>query len=167
MLLDMLELRRLPERGNIPVQMPQPSMNRGISRANIPQIRLEMLHIHGIKPDDGRVEPDIRLGDGIPVEINLALFLPRGQMGLDPVQRREEGDDRFVVCFLRGGEAGFVDAVVDVVVDPFVGGFDVAAEGRGEEVDFAVFRGDEVVEFVVEHADDFGALGSRCYISFG
>lgn len=158
MLLDMLKLRRLFECGNIPIQMSQPLMNRGIPRTNIPQICLEMLDIDGVKPDDCRVEPNIRLGDGVTEVVDLALFLSLGQMGFDAVQSGEEGDDGFLVCFLRGCEAGFVDAIVDVVVDPFVGGLDVAAEGWGEEVDIAVFGGDKVVKFVVEHANDFGTL---------
>ena len=59
---------------------------------------------------------------------------------------------------LGGGEAGFVDAVVDVVVGPRVCSFDVGAEGGGEEIDRGVFGGEEVVELGVKHADDFGGL---------
>lgn len=78
---------------------------------------------------------------------------------LDPVQRGEEDLNILFVRFLCGCEAGFVDAVVDVVVGPVVGGFDFGPEGGWEEVELLVFFGEEVIEFVIEHADDFGALG--------
>ena len=80
-------------------------------------------------------------------------------MGFDFVEGGEEGCYCFFVGFLRCCEAGFVHAVVDVVVDPFVGGFDCGAVLFWVEVDFLVLLGQEVVEFVVEHSDYFGALG--------
>ena len=57
---------------------------------------------------------------------------------------------------MRGGEAGFVDAVVDVVVSPVVDSFDRLPHVRGEEVEFGVLFGQKVIEFVVEHPDDVG-----------
>lgn len=47
---------------------------------------------------------------------------------------------------------------VDVVVDPGVNVVDLCPEGRWVKVDCGLLRGDEVVEFRVKHADDFGAL---------
>lgn len=64
--------------------------------------------------------------------------------------RRRTGDGR--------SEAGFVDAVVDVVVCPVVGGFDSVAQVFGEEVELGVRLVEEVVEGVVEHADDLAAF---------
>lgn len=55
-------------------------------------------------------------------------------------------------------EAGFVDAVVDVVVDPFVHFVDLLLVLLGEEIDMFVLLLHEVVECVVEHADDLGGL---------
>lgn len=86
-------------------------------------------------------------------------------MGLDLIQRGEERDDGLLVGFLGGCEAGFVDAVVDVVVDPFIGFVDLTAQGGWEEVNLFILLGEKVVKFVVEHADDFGALwyvSERC-----
>ena len=62
------------------------------------------------------------------------------------------------VCGLRGGEAGLVHAVVDVVVCPVVGCFDLRLQVGGEEVDVFVILGQDRIEFGVEHADDFGGF---------
>ena len=51
------------------------------------------------------------------------------------------------------GETGLVDAVVDVVVGPFVGLVDCLAQVVGQEGHVLVFVGEQVVEFGVEHAD--------------
>ena len=66
---------------------------------------------------------------------------------------RGEGKDGHV-----RSKAGFVDAVVDVVVGPGVGVVDFLLQGRGVEVDLAVLFGQEVVEFGVEHADDLAGF---------
>lgn len=62
-------------------------------------------------------------------------------------------------------ETGFVDAVIDVVVGPFVDGFDFLLEVFWKEVDFLIFFGEDVVEFGVEHADDIAGLkgGTNIY----
>ena len=52
------------------------------------------------------------------------------------------------------GEAGFVDAVVDVVVGPFIRSFDLLPVLFWKEVYVLVLLGDDVVELGVEHADD-------------
>lgn len=153
----MFKIRRLPESTHIPIQPAHPAMNSRVSRTNIADIALEMLHVDGVKADDGRVESDISFGDGVPEEVGRGgeLF---GEVGFDSVEGGEEGRDGFFVGLLRGCEAGFVDAVVDVVVDPFVGRVDFGVEGFRVEVDFLVLLREEVVELGVEHADDFGAL---------
>ena len=74
--------------------------------------------------------------------------------------KKKEGEGG---CLLR--ETGFVDAVVDVVVGPVVGGFDFLLEFRGEEVDFLIFFREDVVEFGVEHADDFARLGKGGWLA--
>ena len=160
MLLDMLEISRLSERRHIPVQLAHPAMNSGIPGTNITNITLKMLNIHGIKANNRREEPDISLGDGgAKVERGgLGALRSGGEVGFDLVEGGEERCYGSVVGFLGGCEAGFVDAVVDVVVGPFVGGLDLGSEGLWVEVDFLVGLGEDVVEFVVEHADDFGTL---------
>lgn len=162
---DVLELRRLAKRGHVPVQRAQPAVDGRVPRADVAHVALEVLHVHGVEAHDGRVQPDVGLGDGrAEVERRRVVLgsLFRGQVGLDPVQGREERRDGSLVGFLRRGEAGLVDPVVDVVVGPVVGGFDLGAEVRREEVDLSVLFWEEVVEFIVEHADDFGALMAFC-----
>ena len=56
------------------------------------------------------------------------------------------------------GKTGFVDAIVDIVVSPFIGGLDFLLEMFGEEVDFLIFLREDIIEFGVEHADDFAGL---------
>ena len=79
-------------------------------------------------------------------------------MVFDAVEGLEELGHGGFVGGLRGGEAGAVDAVVDVGVRPFVGGFDFLAEVLGVEDDVAILLGEQVVELVVEHADDLGGF---------
>ena len=61
--LDMLKLRRLSERRNIPVQMPHPLVQIGIPTPDIPDIGLEVLDVDRVEPDYCRVEPDVCFGD--------------------------------------------------------------------------------------------------------
>ena len=63
------------------------------------------------------------------------------KMSFGAVERVEEGLHGFLVGILRGGKAGFVDAVVDVVVGPLICGFDVIMQVRGEKVDFGELFG--------------------------
>lgn len=134
-------------------------MNSGVPGANIPDITLEMLDIHRVETDDGGEQPDIGLGDGgAKEERRLGRGSGCGKMRFDPVEGREEGRNGLAVGLLGGCEAGLVDAVVDVVVDPVVGVFDLLAKRGRERVDLLVFLREELIEFVVEHADDFGAL---------
>ena len=97
--------------------------------------------------------------EDVPVVIwPVALAVLGLQVLLRAIQALEQLDDGLLVGFLRGGEAGFVDAVVDVVVGPFVGFFDLGLEILGEEVQVCVLGRDEVVETGVEHAEDFGGF---------
>jgi len=51
MVLDVQEIRRIFKRRDSPVQIPHPLVNRGISRADILDIALEMLDVYGVKSD--------------------------------------------------------------------------------------------------------------------
>jgi hypothetical protein len=62
-LLDMLKLRRVPECRIIPVQVSHPLVKRRVPTSNVPNIALEVLHIHGIEANDGRVQTDISFCD--------------------------------------------------------------------------------------------------------
>ena len=54
-LLDVLELSRVPERGHIPIQITQPLVKRRISRPDVANVAFEVLHVDGIETDDGCV----------------------------------------------------------------------------------------------------------------
>lgn len=152
MSLDMLELRRLAERGHVPVQLAHPGVQTRIARADITDITLEVLHVDGVEADNGREQPDVGLGDG-----RAEVIWPRGvggEMGLGAVEGAEESEHVLLVGGLARCEAGLVDAVVDLVVGPGVCVFDGGFEVGGEQIDGAVGLVEEVVEFGVEHAQD-------------
>lgn len=154
-LLDVLKLRSFPECRDIPIQPPQPRMDSRVPRSNIANITLKVLDIDGVKADDRSKEPNIRLGD---VVAEVVVGFGTSKIRLDLIEGGEECSDGLLVGLLGGCEAGFVDAIVDVVVGPFVCGVDLGAEGLREEVDLFVLVCEEVVEFVVEHANDFGTF---------
>ena len=60
-----------------------------------------------------------------------------------------------VIGLLRGGETGFVDAVVQRVIDAGVHLFDAVVEGGGVVV---IAVAGQLIKGAVEHADDLGAL---------
>lgn len=86
MLPDMFELRRLSKRRDVPVQMPQPAMNSWISRPNITNIRLKVLHIYGVEADDGREQPDVYLCDIFAEVIGCRRGVCLGQVFFDSVE---------------------------------------------------------------------------------
>lgn len=159
MTFNMRKLRRTLSKRvrKVPIQIPHPRVNRRISTANVSKVAFEMLHIHHVEADDGCVESDVGFGDLWTV-VEWSFGVDGAEVVFDFVEGGEEGCDGFFVGGLGGGEAGFVDAVVDVVVGPFVGGFDFCLEVGGEEVYLGKFGGQEVVEFGVEHADDFAGF---------
>ena len=55
MLLDVLKMRRCPERRHVPIEMPQPFVQSRISRSNVADIAFEMLDVDGVEADEGRV----------------------------------------------------------------------------------------------------------------
>lgn len=59
MIFDMRPLGRLPERRNIPVQIPQPLMDIRIPRSYIPDVRLEVLDVDDIKSHNRSVESNV------------------------------------------------------------------------------------------------------------
>jgi hypothetical protein len=58
-ILDMLKLSRILERREVPVQMPHPLVQVGISRPDVANVALEMLHIDGVEAHNRRVQTDI------------------------------------------------------------------------------------------------------------
>jgi len=132
-------------------------MDIRVSGPDVADVAFEVLDIHRVEADYGWVETDICFCYFGAVVV-WSIGSVGGEVFLDAVEGGEELVHGFFVCVLGAGEAGFVDAVVDVVVGPVVCFFDLGLEGFGEEVDFFVFLGQEVVEFGVEHADDFGGF---------
>lgn len=151
----MFELSGFAKSGVVPVQIANPAMDVGIARPDVAKIGLEMLDVDGIESDDGGEESDIGFGD---VGAKVKGTRRRGQVGFDAVKRFEQLSHVLLVCFLGGCKAGFVDAVVDVVIYPGIGFVDLGLQVFGEQNDVAVFGGDDVVEFGVEHANDLGGF---------
>lgn len=72
-------------------------------------------------------------------------------MLLCAVEGFKERNDVVLVGVGCGGEAGFVDTVVNEVVGPGVGLVDLTAERLGVELDGALLVIEEVVELAKDH----------------
>ena len=59
----MFELRRVLERGNVPVQVSEPAMNGRIAAADVANVAFEVLHIDGIESHYGYIKTYVRFGD--------------------------------------------------------------------------------------------------------
>jgi hypothetical protein len=89
MLLDMFKLGRVLERRYIPVQMAHPLMQRRVSRANIANVALEVLHVHGVEADNRCEQANVGFSDGGRGEEVGCGGL--GEVGFEAVQGFEEG----------------------------------------------------------------------------
>jgi hypothetical protein len=89
-----------------------------------------MLHINNIKPHNRSIQPNICLRNLLP-KIKRPLILT--QMLLHAIQTLKECSDRFIIRFLRSSEAGFVDAIIDIVVGPVIRFFDFLLQIRREQ----------------------------------
>lgn len=94
-----------------------------------------MLNINNIKSHNGCVQPDICLGNFISI-VKRPFRLRK--MLLDSIETVEKRSHSLFVRVLRGGEAGLVDAVVDVIVGPVVRSFDFGLKIGREEIDVLV-----------------------------
>ena len=79
-------------------------------------------------------------------------------MGFGAVEGGEERMDCLFICLLGDGETRLVYAVINIIVGPLVGLFDVFAEALREEVYFCIFLGEDAIEFGIEHAYDLTRL---------
>ena len=179
-ILDMLKLSRLPKRRYIPVQLPQPLMECGITRSNITNVALEMLYIDWVESNDRSVEANVCFGN-VSTEIVRRSML--GKVSFGAVEGGKEGFDGFLISFLRSSDgklvsesyvtrgldsrdgetsvrskARFVDSVVDVVIGPTICPFNLCSQFLREEINNLILVGDYVVEFRIEHADDLAGL---------
>ena len=79
----MRKLSRLPESRDIPIQIPHPLMQIRVSRADIPDVGLEMLDVDGVEADYGRVESDVCFGYVGAVVVGAGGF---GEVGFGEVE---------------------------------------------------------------------------------
>lgn len=104
-ILDMLELRRLLERRYFPVQLPEPLVKCRITRSDITDVALEMLHVDRVEANDGSVEANVCFGD-VGTKIVRSSVLSKVSFGA--VKRGEKGLDRFFISFLRSSNCKLV-----------------------------------------------------------
>lgn len=156
--LNVLELSSVVESRNIPVELADPAVNGREAGADITQIALEVLHVDRVEADDSSEQSDISLGDLIAEEVGLRGGLLLRKMSLNLVERAKERSDSLFVGFLSGCKAGLVHAVVDVIIDPFIGSIDISLQGLGEQVHLLELLWEDIIELGIEHADNFSAL---------
>lgn len=142
--LDVIKLRRLLKRRMVPVQVTQPLVQARVAAANVANVALEVLHVHRVEARQRHVQPDVRLGEGLAEEVRAVGL--RGEVLLCAVEGLEDADDALLVGLAGGGEAGLVDAVVDAVVCPRVGLFDLALQALWVKGNSAVFLLNQVVK---------------------
>ena len=113
-------------------------------------VALEMADIHRVETHQRCKETPIRLRQTISNQETL-----RPQTFFEEIQGFEQFDKGFLVGFLRGGEAGFVDPVIHLSVDACIQGVDFRSEFLGIKV---ACRRTTGIEGRVEHPDDFGGV---------
>ena len=153
----MLKHRRAAESLVFPVKRPHPPMKRRVARANVLEVAPELLHVRDVESDDRDVKTHVRFRK-LAAKVERPAGGGSGELLFRAIECGEELDDGFFVGFLGRGEAAFVDAVVDVVVRPFVGRFDLGLQLGREEIEFGILFRKHVVELGVEHADDLAGL---------
>lgn len=105
MLFDMLKLRRVLECRYVPVQIPQPFMQSRITRSDITDVALEMLHIDGVEANDGGVEANVCFGDIGTEIVGSSVF---GKVSFGAVEGGEKGFDGLFISFLRSKDGKLV-----------------------------------------------------------
>ena len=86
MLLDMLEVGRILERGMVPVKVQHPLVNMRVPVTDSPSIALEVAVVDGIEAYNRRVEPDICLGESVPDEKGRFGGVLCREHSLDPIE---------------------------------------------------------------------------------
>lgn len=142
-----------------------------------------MLHIDGIETNNGSVEADVCFGDVGAEIIGTSVF---SKVSFGAVEGGEKGFDGLFISFLRPkdgklvaeslamrmgrgndvrSKAGFVDSIVDVVIGPVIRTFNLCSQFLREKVNALIPVWDYVIEFCIEHADDFAGLKVDMLIS--
>lgn len=94
----MLKLRCVLERRHVPVELPQPLVQRRITRSDVTNVALEMLHIDGIEANDGGVEANVCFGDVGTKVVGSSVF---SKVSFGAVEGGEKGFDGLFISFLR------------------------------------------------------------------
>lgn len=94
----MLKLRRVLERRHVPVELPQPLVQRRITRSDVTNVALEMLHIDGVEANDGGVEANVCFGDVGTKVVGSSVF---SKVSFGAVEGGEKGFDGLFISFLR------------------------------------------------------------------
>ena len=94
---DMFKLSRLVECRHVPVKFSHPLMQRRITRPDITNITLEMLHIDRVEANDGSVEANVRFGYVGTKVVGSGVF---SKVSFGAVERGEKGFDGFLIGFL-------------------------------------------------------------------
>lgn len=113
-------------------------------------VALEVGDIHRIKADQRGPQADVRLRQAVARQIAMLA-----EDLLQSFQGFKDFSDRFVVRFLAGGKSCFIDAVVNVVVDPAVQFVNFIAQ-----LNRVVIPGTGAVRVKrgIEHANDFSGF---------
>lgn len=114
-------------------------------------VGLEVNNIDGVETDESSEETHISLSDSGSSEVASL-----GEDGLDLVQMLEQSVECLIVGRLSLSKSATVDTVVDVGVDPSVQLLNLRAQRLGVQIQRRILR--QVVELIVEHADDLGRL---------
>lgn len=152
--LDTVEISGVLESGVVPVEVLHPLVDLGVAVSNGSVVALEVGKVDGIESDDGGEQPDVGFGQLVGVQVGSAVF----QHLFDAIEALEKGFDVGFVCVLEGGKAAFVNAVVDIGVDPFVEGVNFLGVVLGVVSNATGLFGDEIIESVVEITDHFAGF---------
>ena len=93
----MLKLSCFLERGYVPVQLSQPLMQCRITRSDITNIALEMLHINWIEANDSSIKANVRFSDIGTKIVWSSMF---SEMSFGAVESNEKGFHGLLISFL-------------------------------------------------------------------
>ena len=114
-LLDVLEISRLFEPFDIPVQILHPVVQVRIVVPDHAQIEFKLLHIYRIKPHQRHIDLNVKLRKLLSQDVRTAVVVHNF---FELVERAKDGDDVFIVRLLVFCEADFVHARIHIACDP-------------------------------------------------
>ena len=96
-ILNVRKLRRVLERGDIPIEIPDPAMDCGISASDVADVAFEVLDIYGVEANNGGVKTYVGFCDGRSEVVWGALS---SEMSFSAREGFEEWADGFFVGLL-------------------------------------------------------------------